>query len=260
MRQIWTPIILLVVGIFLGSACGPSQASEKAMRMSRKFYEAGSIALQENDNLAAIRNLTRSIESDPNNDDAHYLLGIIRFSRGEYEDAETHFLKTMEIRKEEPAGLAGVQNNLGLLYIHQKRYDEAVTLLVISSGEVLNPEPWLPMGNLGWAYIELGEYDKAIEIVKRALFDQPKFCVGMYRLGQAYYMKQEYETAATHLEQSIAVPEPGCDRVQEAHELLGMCYLRLGRDTDAKSSLGLCVEINPDSDVGRACAEKLTGL
>ncbi|MDJ0765457.1 MAG: tetratricopeptide repeat protein [Myxococcota bacterium] len=253
-------IFVAIIGISM--ACGSSQVSEKQQRQSERFYEAASIAwFEQKDTLAAIRNLTRSIDTDPNNDHAHYLLGIIRFSRGEYDAAETHFLKTAALRDPvDPAGLAGVRNNLGLLLIHQKKYTEAVPLLEASAKEVLNREPWLAMGNLGWAYIELGEYDKAIEILKRAMFDQPKYCVGLYRLGQAYYMKQDYDSARAALEQAIGVPEPGCDAMQEAYHLLGMTYLRLELDDDAKRALNQCLGLNENSDIGAICSEALNGL
>ncbi|MCP4600539.1 MAG: tetratricopeptide repeat protein [Proteobacteria bacterium] len=248
--------------VFLTTCGGSTQVSEKMQRKSERFYEAASIAwFEEQDTLAAIRNLTRAVDADPKNDHAHYLLGIIRFGRGEYDKAEKHLKETTRLREAgDPTGLSGARNNLGLLYIHLKRHAEAVELLEASANEVLNREPWLAMGNLGWAYIELGEYDKAIEILRRAMFDQPKFCVGLYRLGQAYYLKKDYAAAETSLKQAVEVPEPGCDAIQEAYQLLGMSYLRLGEDAKAKGALRRCQDITKTTEIGALCTEALTGL
>ena len=244
---------------FLLFACSGSQSKEKSLRQSERFYEAASIAwFEEHNSLAAIRNLTRAIETNPDNDEAHYLLGIIRLGRGEFNEADKHLSETIRLRQGgDPAGLSGAENNMGVLLIHLKRYDEAVEILKKSSNEVMNREPWLAFGNLGWAYIEMGEYDKAIEVLKRAMFDQPKYCVGLYRLGQAHYMKKEYENAATYFSEAVAVPETGCDQIQEAHQLLGMSQLRLENTKEAKASFERCVNINRLTETGKACTKAL---
>lgn len=257
---VWT---LVVAGVVFGVVhCGGSQASEKTRRKSDRYYEAASIAwFEQNDALAAIRNLTRAVETNPDNDHAHYLLGIIRFGRAEYDDAEKHFKETIRLREEtDPAGLAGARNNLGLLYIHRKQYAEAIEVLELSAKEVLNTEPWLALGNLGWAYIELREYDKAVETLRRAIFEQPKFCVGLFRLGQAYYLKKEYEQADKALTKARDIPEPGCDAMQEAYHLHGMVFLRLGRDAEAKNAFQRCRDLGEETELGTTCAEALMGL
>ncbi|MCP4197153.1 MAG: tetratricopeptide repeat protein [Proteobacteria bacterium] len=258
----WVVLFLGISQLFMGCA-STKQVSEKAQRRSERFYEAASISwFQEHNTLAAIRSLTRAVEINPDNDHACYLLGIIRFSRGEYEDAEKYLRKTVELRKtkNDAPGLAGARNNLGLLLIHLKKYQEAADMLKASAEEVMNHEPWLAMGNLGWAHIELGEYDLAISWLRRAMFDQPKYCVGMFRMGQAYYMKKEYTKAEVLLKQALEIPEQGCDQIQDAYYFLGMAYLRLGKDHQAKRTFGKCVNISQISDNGILCAEVLAGL
>jgi Tfp pilus assembly protein PilF len=120
-------IMVLLVSGAASLGCGGNEATQKAIRQSERYYEAASIAwFEERDVLAAIRNLTRAVETNPQNDDAHYLLGIIRLGRLELETAETHLREALRLRQGgDPAGLSGVQNNLGVVLIHQKRYEEA---------------------------------------------------------------------------------------------------------------------------------------
>jgi Tfp pilus assembly protein PilF len=256
-----TAAVLCLFGALLACACG-SEISEQDRKRSNRYYQAAHIAwLEEHDNLAAIRHLSRSIEANPNNDNAQYLLGTIRLGRGELDQAEPHLRKAVELRgKDRPASRAEALNSLGVLLIHTGRADEAIVVLKESAEEVLNREPWLAMGNLGWAYIEAGDYDTAIEVLRRALFDQPLFCVGMYRLGQAYYQKGEYESAEAQLKSAIGVEEAGCDQIQEAYHLLGMTYLRLGREEEAIDAFERCQEIDPTSELGVGCAETSSGL
>jgi tetratricopeptide (TPR) repeat protein len=255
----------LVIGIvWIITGCGgASKITEKSKSKSERYYEAASIAWsEENNTLLAIRNLTRSIETNANNDHSHYLLGIIRFSRKEYDEAEKHLLATIRLRQAQGnrSGTAGAQNNLGLLYLHKKQYKMAVALLEESAREVMNREPWLAMGNMGWAYIEMGEYDTAIDWLRRAMFDQPIYCAGLYRLGQAYYFKKEYGKSVVYLKQGLEVPEEGCDRMQEAYRILGLSYLRLEKDAKATKALRQCAEIDRISETGVSCAEALEGL
>ncbi len=261
MRRVQHQMILLV-SLAFGLSCGGSQISDKSIRQSDRFYEAAYISwFDQRDNLGAIRNLTRAVEANPQNDRAHYLLGVIRLGRGEFDEAEVHLVAAAELRAENnPSALSEVQNSLGVLFIHTKRYEEAIEVLNKAAQEVLNREPWLAFGNLGWAYIETGEHDKAIEVLRRAMFEQPKFCVGAYRLGQAYYHKRDYEVARDTLRQAIAIPEAGCDQLQDAHHLLGMTYLRLGEDDQAKAAFDKCRAINAASPIGRSCAETAGGL
>jgi tetratricopeptide (TPR) repeat protein len=133
-------------------------------------------------------------------------------------------------------------------------------MLKASAEEVMNHQPWLAMGNLGWAYIELGEYDMAISWLRRAMFDQPKYCVGLFRLGHAYYMKKEYTKAEVVLKQALEIPEQGCDQIQDAYYFLGMSYLRLEKDHQARRSFDKCIKISQISEIGIMCAEVLAGL
>ncbi|MDD5307907.1 MAG: tetratricopeptide repeat protein [Deltaproteobacteria bacterium] len=248
---------ILLLGAVLCAACGGSQVDEKARIQSDRFYEAAYGSwFEQHDNLAAIRNLTRSIETDPENDRAHYLLGTIRLGRGELDEAETHLREAVRLRgTEQPAARAEAENSLGVLLIEKKQYAEAVRVLSASAGEVLNREPWLAMGNLGWAHIELGEYDKAVEVLRRALFDQPRFCVGLYRLGQAFYLKKDYAAAENSLRQAIAVPDSGCADMQEAQYYLGLTLMRLGRAEESAPFFAKCRDVDPLSETGRLCAE-----
>ncbi len=255
-------LFTIAVALCALSGCGSSQADEKAQRQSERFYEAAFVAwFNEQDNLLAIRNLHRALDANPDNNYAHYLLGTIRLRRGEYDEARVHLEKTVELRREgQPAELAEARNALGVLYIHQKRYQEAVELLEKSAGEILNREPWLALGNLGWVHVELGEYDKALEVLRRAIFDQPRFCVGRYRLGQAHYLKRDFKAAADQLATAVETPEAGCDKIQEAYHYLGMARLRLGDERGAAAALTRCRELGTHTATGSACAEALAGL
>ncbi len=253
--------VLPLVAVLAASGCGP-KISEKAMRQSERFYDAAYIAwFEEHDNLATIRHLTRAIEANPDNDAAHYLLGTIRLGRGELDLAEPHLRRAVQLRGiDRPADRAEALNSLGVLLLHKGEHTEAIAVLEEAAAEVLNREPWIAMGNLGWACIEVADYGRAVSVLERALFDQPEFCVGLYRLGQALYLSGDHEKAEQTLARAVAVQKPGCDRLQEAFHLLGMARLRLDDGDGSREAFDRCVEINPGTDLGHECAEARAGL
>lgn len=251
---------LLAAGV-LCAACG-ARMSEERLKESDRFYEFAVVALNDDhDPLMAIRYLTRAVEANPENDRAHWLLGTIRLGRGELDEAEPHLREAARLRgPDRPADRAEALNSLGVLLLQKERAAEAIPLLEEAASEVLNPAPWLALGNLGWAYTEVGDLDKAIETLRRALFDQPMFCVGLYRLGEAYYKKGDFANAAVNLASCVGIRKDGCDRMQEAQHLLGMTYLRLDRIEDARAAFTACEEIDAGSELGVACAGARGGL
>ena len=255
-------IFLTIALLFAAASCGATAADEKAIRQSQRFYEAAYVSwAEQGDVLAAIRHLTRAVEENEANDDAQYLLGVLRMGRNEFALAEKHLQLALKHRRaDRPSARAEAQNSLGLLYIHMQRLDEAVSLLKTAANEVLNREPWLAFGNLGWAYTELGDFANAEDALKRALFDQPRFCVVYYRLGALYYRHGQWEKARANLEQVTNSTESGCARMQEAWQLLGMVALRLESTEDAIEAFEKCVSINPTTDAGVECRAKRAGL
>jgi tetratricopeptide (TPR) repeat protein len=84
--------------------------------------------------------------------------------------------------------------------------------------------------------------------------------VGLYRLGNVYYLQNNYDKAQETLEECVGITEGGCDRLQEAHHLLGMTYLRLNDIESATSAFEHCVDINPQSETGKDCSGIKNGL
>ena len=76
---------------------------------------------------------------------------------------------------------------LGKVYMHFERYRDAVTQFE----DALTREPGLPLAfmNLGAAYTELGEYQKAVEVSKKALktTDSKELARVNFNIGLAYF-------------------------------------------------------------------------
>jgi type IV pilus assembly protein PilF len=247
---IWTALSLTWVG------CGGPASAENALR-AQKEYELSVGLLGEQNVPAAFEHLFKAVDLDPHNPEPHQLLGNLYMLRGDLQKAEEELRRAKSLAEKNPSYgppfVAEVENSLGVVLVHQKRYDEAIALLRQTAANILNRTPYLAWGNLGWAYSEKGQYQQAIEALVQSVRHQPRFCLGYYRLGKAYLEVRDFERAEDALTRGLEVPDEGCKSLQDAFHLRGEARAKLGRRQDAIADFERCVELSGDSLAGRAC-------
>jgi tetratricopeptide (TPR) repeat protein len=257
-----------VVWLLLGlAACRASGATGQDADRSMKQYELA-IGLQgEGNTPGAFQALFKALELDPLNAKAHLLLGtMFLVSRDdnpkEYDaKAEPQFREVLRIQatdqhQPEQSLAADARNGLGVLYIHQQRYKEAIDELQKALGDMFNRDAYMAWGNLGWAYLETKEYPKAIDALVRSVRLHPHFCVGYYRLGTAYLATRDFEKADQALTQAIEADER-CGTFQDAWHLRGEARMNLGLRDDSRSDFERCVELDAHTDAGKSCSRYL---
>ena len=72
---------------------------------------------------------------------------------------------------------------------------------------------------LGWTYLKLGQPDKALPLLKKAVDQAPQIAIFQYHLGLAYYKKGDVSSAKPHLQKAVdgKVNFPG---LEEAKSIL----------------------------------------
>jgi len=245
----------LVCGALLGGGCGP-RVSEQAQRLSQNLVALAHEAYGHGDLGDALRKGLQAVETDPTNPDATYVVAFLHAARSEYVEAERYFLKTLELDD----GYTDARNALGQIYNNQGRWTEAIAVLERAAQDVLYPTPHLLFGNLGQAYLGAGRLDEAVERLLRAVREEPRFCVGFFRLGDAFTRRGEDARAEEALASAVAVDDPQCQALQPAWRMLGEVRLRLGRPGEAAEAFARCVEIDGRSADGAACAAARSGL
>jgi Tfp pilus assembly protein PilF len=259
-------ICMLLVPIML-MACQGNGASAQDADRSMKQYELA-IGLQgEGNTPGAFQALFKALEIDPNNAKAHLLLGtMFLVSRDdnptEYDaKAEQQFREVLKIqakdtKQQEQSLVAEAHNGLGVLFVHGKRYQEAVAELLKAVADLFNRDAYMAWGNLGWAYLEMKAYPKAIDALLRAVRLRPNFCVGYYRLGSAYLATRDFAKAEQALTQAIEA-DPRCGTFQDAWHLRGEARMNLGMRDDARADFERCAELDAHTDAGTSCRRYL---
>jgi type IV pilus assembly protein PilF len=232
-----------------------------------KQYELA-VGLQgEGNTPGAFQALFKAIEIHPKNAKAHLLLGTL-FLVGRDDDpthydreGERHFRQVLSIqatadRQTEESLVSSAHNGLGVLYLHQKRYQLAIDELTKAVADLFNRDAYMAWGNLGWAHYERQNYTKAIEALTRSVRLHPRFCVGYYRLGMAQMKTRAYAEAEEAFTQAIEA-DPRCKAFQDAWHARGEAKMNLGRRDDARLDFERCVELAGKNATGKSCKRYL---
>jgi len=256
----------LVLALLAGCRFG---VSADDVNRSQKQFELAVGLQQEGNTPGAFKTLYKAIDYDPDNARAHLLLAsLFLLNRDEaparYDaEAEQHFRKVLAIQAGERAAeetlASQARNGLGVLYIHQGRMQEAIVELDDAISDLFNRDAYMAWGNLGWAYLSLHNYPKAIDALGRAVRLRRDFCVGHYRLGQAYLATRDFEGAERSFTAAVEA-DPRCEVFQDAWQLRGEARMNLGNREDARSDFERCVELQPRTDAGQTCSRFLAAL
>ncbi len=220
----------------------PDKKSEYHYKLARNYVDTHNIAM-------ALQELRHSLSLNPNNVRAHYLRGFILMGRADMEGAVEEFKRVLQIDpKFYPA-----RNNLGSAYIAMGMYRDAVKVLRPLLNEEMYPTPYLAEANTGWALFKLGKLDQARQHLSRAVFLNPKFCLGFDELGIVLFKQGRLNDATLSLDQAIKK----CPKYAEPYLYKGLILERQGDITGARKAYGTCAKLGGDSLTGRRCNARL---
>lgn len=252
---------LLLAVMLQGAGCAAGAANLPAgdpERMSESEYDiARDLWLRQNDARAALSHALEAVELNEDNAEANHLVALLYLS---FCTRTTDECRLGEAERYARAAVSAkqdfreAQNTLGVVLIHRRKYHDAIQVLRPLSQDILYPTPETAWGNLGWAYLELGQLDRAVDALRRSVAAQPLFCVGNYRLGLAHERKQQFELAVEALTRALETEDPRCKGLQEAYAARARAQLRLGRADQARPDLQRCVELDRRTQVAQECA------
>jgi tetratricopeptide (TPR) repeat protein len=131
-------------------------------------------------------------------------------------------------------------NNRGAAYLNLGEYEKAIADL--DQAIELDPEYALAYNHRGAAYFSLGEYEKAIADYDRAIELDPEYAMAYNNRGYAYLNLGEYEKAIADWDQAIELdPE-----LAMAYNNRGYAYLNLGEYEKAIADLDQAIELDPE--------------
>ena len=251
----------LIAVLFCEVGCSGSGSAPGAQDPSRQAESEYDVArdlwLRRGKPREALEHALKASALDDRNAEIAHLVALLYLdfcSRSEADcrlpEAERYARRAIEL---EPS-FREAKNTLAVVMIHQRRAGKAVELLVPLTEDILYQTPENAWGNLGWAYLELGKLDNAIDALRRSIAAQPQFCVGNYRLGLAYERRSELPLAAEAFTRALETTAPGCSGLQDAWAGRARVRLRTGDAAGAREDLERCLELSRGTKTGKECS------
>lgn len=152
---------------------------------------------------------------------------------------------------------AKAEASLVFTYARSERFAEAVPL-----GETLLPRleslgltrlHALTLGNLGWAYSELGDYERAVELLSRSVAylgatgELSAQTVFFTTLSNVHVTRRDWTSAVRDSQQVIASTEKQMHRSRgHAFSNLGRAYVELGRLAEARTAVRQALDLEKE--------------
>jgi len=232
--------------------------------MSDSEYDvARDLWLRQGKTREALSHALEAIELNDQNADAAHLVALLYldFCRRDtnecrLKEAERYARHALAVKPD----FREAKNTLGVVLIHEKRYTDAITVLKPLTADILYQTPENAWGNLGWAYLEQGQLDPAIDALRRSVAAQPQFCVGNYRLGQAHEKKVQLAEAKDAYTRALETEDPRCKGLQDAFAGRARVLMKLGQTDAARSDLERCFGLDRRTPSGKECGATLRKL
>ncbi len=274
----------LVLALFLANlavgpvGCNLGHSEEGAF----KHYVKGKILYERGDVDAALAELAKAINSNPDLSVAHAAIGDIYRKQGNYEMA----MRSYEAACETNPYAFRPHYNLGVTY--QLLADAAKTAAKVQEyirkainvylrARTIMPDDFDTNLNLSACYFQLGKYELAEQYCQNAIKINPKSAEAYSNLGiiydsqnklweavRAYKDSLELDGNQPHtllnlgstymrqnrLKEAVNVLEIAAERdakMSEPYEQLGVCHFRMGNQDKAMECYKKAIEINPRS-------------
>jgi type IV pilus assembly protein PilF len=241
-------VILLTIAMAMAGCAttGITPENRKKAQASRSLAEA---YLSEGNDTAALRELLKAKELDPDDPITYNDLGLVYMAKDKLDLAVAQFEKSVQLRPD----YSLAKNNLGAAYLIQKKWDKAIAVLSEVTGDMLYATPHYPLANLGWAYYNKGEYANAQKYLEKALSLSPDFFLAQLNLGKTYLALGKLNEARQILEKAAQKNPKNPALLLE----MGRTYRLLGDYNSAVLALKGAMELSEDASLAVAASEEL---
>jgi Tfp pilus assembly protein PilF len=243
--------LLVTLNVLWGCAAGQPVARDD--RVASATREIGEAYMRQGDYTAALRELTKAQQMNPEDPYVYDALGVCYMVKQRIPDAIANFKKAVALKP----SYAPARNNLGTAYLEAQEWDAAIAVFKEITRDVLYATPHFPLSNLGLAYYRKGDYPTALEYYKEALKIKPDFLNAQWGMGRTYLAMNQGTLALRHLEQAVR----GNSKIAELHYDLGDAYLLTGKTEQALFSYETVVDLTPqDSDLSKKARQRMSSL
>ena len=182
--------------LFLIASCTPSTHHQNTDKIAQAIKKEGEAYLIQGNHTAALAKFIEAAKLTPGDPYLQNNLGIAYMRKKEYSLAGKSFAKALSLKPD----FTEARNNMGAAYLLQEKWDTAISQFNIVLEDLIYPTPHYPLANIGWAYLEKGNYSKAQTYFIKALDEFPVFIKAHHGLAQVYIRTAQTERAIDYLQ------------------------------------------------------------
>jgi type IV pilus assembly protein PilF len=233
------------------AACATTSTNPEQKKVAEGYYDRGLSFVQSNDTAKAMAEFHRSIQTDPNNKQSHYMLGLIYYRQDKLQEAERYLKEAVSIDGQ----YSDAYNMLGIVYSTQKKWKEALRAYDRALENKLYATPQITYLNIGDMYMAQLDYAKAAGAYRESK-NIANTDVTTLRLGDALVKAGRLREAIAEFQEGVKL----APQSPEMHLALGQAYLKDGDKRSARSEFQKVVDVAPKSDAARAAKDHLATI
>ncbi|MEX0729191.1 MAG: type IV pilus biogenesis/stability protein PilW [Aquisalimonadaceae bacterium] len=201
--KVWA-VLLCSVYILVGCAGTPDKLfSSDSVQASETNTQLG-ISYMHQDNLnLAMDALTKAVNQNSSNAEAHASMAVLKDRLEQYDDAERHFRRAVRLDPGNPS----YHNNFGRFLCNRDRFREADEQFEIALKDPLYQRRELPLANAGLCALRAGRTEDADDYLRRALEVSPRFSPALRRMAELRHDSGDHLSARGYFQRYREVGE-----------------------------------------------------
>ena len=182
------------------------------------------------------------LDSEPENAEAHYLMGMVYLKKKMNQEARESFERTVHTTPSQASTWPDAWNNLGMLAAQEGSPEEAISAL--KQAISLNHSYTIALENLGNLYRQQHRWAEAQSILERALETDPNNAEVNYDLALTFAQQGDTQRAELYFSAALRL-RPA---YPEALNNLGVLYLNTNRADLGVKAFENCIRVAPAFD------------
>lgn len=232
---------LILVSLFVLFAAGCAGKDQKVIKQAGMSYDLGIVLLNKGDYAGAIQQLSAAQRLNPDDAFTCNALGLAYYGEGLKTEAEKSYKQAVASKKD----YSDAYNNLGVLYLSESKWDDAIKAFHASLTNPLYMSPQIAWVNIGWAYYQKSKLDEAQKAYKSAMDIAPDMPAAHNDMGLVYLRKNMLKEAENEFKTAIYYFKG----YVQAYLNLGIVYMREKNYTDARKQFETVLTMAPDTTV-----------
>jgi Tfp pilus assembly protein PilF len=198
--------------------------------------------LQEQDHTRALKEFLTAENYDSSRVDIKEGIAQAYQLKQAYPEAEKYYLKALKINPDDPR----IANNLASLYLDMGEWDKAIQYFKMANANLLFNNPEMALTGIGFAYFKKRDFEKARLYFEKAIKKKWNFAPAYFRMGELYLEQEKQELAKQSFQKAVDLqPNYVMPRFQ-----LGLIQMKEKDIQNARKSFEKVVELAPETEIG----------